>query len=102
MEVMLVVVGVFFAGLGTLAFAEWWESERQQVKRALRASQRTTVANAEEGQPVKILGVLKYRRKPLRAPLTRRRCALWWVEIYEQRGKHWKKILDEAKFKRFF
>lgn len=88
---------VLFALCGCgAAFAAWYFSEAQRVRRTLAAAPITTVAALREGEVVRVVGALRLGPRKLSAPLSGRTCALYFVRVREQRGKSSSEILRES------
>jgi hypothetical protein len=79
-------------------------SPTARARRALRAAERVPVAEAREGQLVKLIGRLRHdpAAQELRAPITGRRCAYFEATVEERKssGKnsHWSTIIKETDF----
>ena len=94
MIIMIVV------GLGGIAFAVWFFSKDQRIKRALKKAPRLTVSNYHGGTEAKLVGRVRLLNE-LASPLTGRPCAHYQVKVDEHRssGKssHWHNIIKEER-----
>ncbi|UJR86322.1 E3 ubiquitin ligase family protein [Sandaracinus amylolyticus] len=75
---------ILFAALGAVgaaALGAWWFSPYQQTLRAIRAAPLVRVADAPDGQLVRILGTLRAGTRTLDAPLSQLTCAAYRVEV---------------------
>lgn len=102
--VFLAVLGAgAVATLGAWAYRTYL-SKRGRLRRALRKAPTVTVTEAPDGQPAKLVGVLRYSdAQPLEAPLTRRRCACYQVTVQERGGNNnWRTVIDASDHLRSF
>ena len=98
MELVL-IAGVVSLALGAVG-SWWWLSDEQVVKRKIKSADVVRIAEAKEGDLIKIVGRLAFDEdvQPLEGPLTGRRCVGYHVEVLEKysRGKssQWHKIIS--------
>lgn len=87
------------AAVALIVFLGWWFSPHQKTLRAMRAVERCCIADAPEGATVRVTGTLREGPRLLRAPLSGRACAGYWVQVQSRRssGKssHWVDIISE-------
>jgi len=90
--------------IGAIALAFKYFSPTARARRALRAAARVSVAEARDGQLIKIVGRLRSdpAARRLAAPLTGRACAYHETVVEERRssGKssHWRTLIREVDF----
>ncbi|MCC7539612.1 MAG: hypothetical protein IT379_25545 [Deltaproteobacteria bacterium] len=87
--------------VAAIAFSRWYFSEKQQVKRALRAAPRVDVGKLGEGQLARVTGeVEEHEGNVLRAPISGRPCVAFdvTVEEYRSSGKSgsWHTVIHEG------
>lgn len=88
--------------LAALIF-KFFFSRSAVIKRRLRRSGRVPIKNFPDGGMAKIVGRLDYAGKPLKAPLTGRRCAQYVVEVEEQGDSgEWHRLTKEEDRRDFF
>jgi hypothetical protein len=89
MELVL-IAGVVSIALGAVGFW-WWLSDEQVAKRKIKSAAVVRIAEAKEGDLIKIVGRLAFDEdvQLLEGPLTGRRCVGYHVEVLEKhsRGK---------------
>jgi hypothetical protein len=101
MVFLFIVVAV---AVGGVMLAIWYFSPTARARRALRAAQRVPVAEALDGQLVKLVGLLRLdpAAQELTSPLTGRRCAYFEASVDQRKssGKssHWRTIIREQDF----
>lgn len=71
--------------LGSWRAWRWWRSDECKVKKLLRAARHVTIADAQEGALVKVVGKVRSAGKQLQAPATGAPCVIWKV-VVEQVG----------------
>lgn len=100
----VILVGVLAAGAG-IAFLTWWLSPYQRTLRALRAAPRVRIADAPDGQLVRIVGQLRAPEAALSAPLSGRACTHYEIVVEEhvKRGKSssWRTLFRESETRDF-
>jgi hypothetical protein len=82
--VTLLIVAVAFGTVGLL-YASWYRSDEQRVRRTLRGTSKSSIAELPEGKPGRIVG----RVAPgatIEAPLSGRRCVYFEVTVHEDPG----------------
>lgn len=88
-----------FGAAGAAGLAAWWFSPYQKTLRALRAAPRVRVADAQEGQLVRIVGTLRAHRETLVSPLAARTCAHFDVLVEERvksgKNSSWRTLFRE-------
>ncbi|MFO0552927.1 MAG: hypothetical protein U0271_31355 [Polyangiaceae bacterium] len=100
------VITILFVGaIFVVAIFVWYFSADQVKKRKLVAAPLRSLAELADGEVGKIRGEVKLLGKPLRGPLSRRKCAYWFVHVEEYRssGKsgYWATFLKEEKGRDF-
>jgi hypothetical protein len=89
--VLLPVVGV---GVGA-----WYFSDDATLRRMLKASRRHAIADLPESMPGRIVGTVVAAvagSDILEAPLSRRRCVYYRVEVEQRSGDRWRRVLFET------
>jgi len=93
-------VGLFLA----IAYAAWWNSADQRALRALASVPRRRLADAVDGETVRIVGRAGLL-SPLTAPLSGRPCAAWRVIVQERRSRgkssRWVTVVDDQETANF-
>jgi hypothetical protein len=84
--VVLLVLLALMAALGR------YYSQREIQRRALLAVPKTSVAEAPEGQWVRLVGRVQTGDRVLRAPLSQRTCVAFRVLVEEPQGRHSKPV----------
>lgn len=80
-----VILTIVFLALAGLGIAYWWFHADHVGKRRLKSVPRTPIAEAAEGQLVKVTGTLVVADQPgLEAPVTGRSCVGYVIEIKER------------------
>ncbi len=95
---------ILFAILGVailIFFLAFYFSDEAIIKRKLRNAQKSPIALCKENELVKIVGKVETIETPLVAPLSKRNCAYYHVEVEKKvssgKNSYWKKIIDEEK-----
>jgi len=91
MEVLLVVVPLLAFPLG---YAFWYWSDTARIQRALRGAPRVSIAEAPEGEVVRLQGRV-VAGETLEAPLTGRRCVYYFAIVEEESGGDWRERARE-------
>ena len=98
----LLLVGVCVGGVAFVAVLAYRAafSTRARGRRQLGRTSRTPVAQARPGEPVKVVGRVRFVGESLRAPMSGRRCACWHVRVQQAKqgaqGGSWDEVLDET------
>ena len=86
-------------GLGVLIYRVAF-SPRARGGRRLERTPHTPIAEAPMGEPIKIVGRVRFVGEPLRAPMSGRPCVCWHVRVQEARqgaqGGSWNVVIDEV------
>ncbi len=85
MDPIFGVVFAVFLLASSGAVASWWLSDEQVARRRLALEPDVPIASLRPGQRVKVTGRLVLEDR-LRAPLSRRDCAAWWLRVEEPQG----------------
>jgi hypothetical protein len=80
---MIALAALALVVVGAMAGAGWYFSEHQQRLRELEGVDVTRVADAKEGDVVRVVGVLRSAGHLLEAPLSHRSCAYYDVRVSE-------------------
>jgi len=98
MEVFIFIL--IAVAVGAIAFAAWYFSKEQRIKRALRKAPRLTVGDFAEGTEAKLVGAVRLLDE-FSSPLSGRACAQYHVKVEQLRstGKssHWRTIIEEER-----
>ena len=97
-----IIPALFVIGVGALIFVGVYFNTKNKILRKLKKARRKNIQNVRENEYVKIIGKAKYAGEPLIAPLSKRKCVYYDVKVKEQRGKHWKNIINDVQFQDFF
>jgi hypothetical protein len=85
------------AGVTTIALVAAMFSGRARLKRALRKTRRTAIAQFPRKGPAKIVGRVEYEEPPMTAPFSRRPCAAYEAVLEIQRpDASWDEIVHES------
>lgn len=91
---MLGVVVVVLA----VAVALWWFSADQVARRAMLQTPRSAIADAQDGQVVRVVGVVE-AEATVEAPISGRPCVAWRVKVEEKQrsnnGTRWDTVIDD-------
>jgi len=91
------VVAVLPSVVAIVAFASWWVSEEQRIRRALQRAPRVDIHEARAGDVVKIIGKVASAGAQLQAPLSGRACVLYDVLVLQRYGNNgWREIIRET------
>lgn len=98
---MELVVLICFLGAVPLGIATWYWSGPARIRRKLRSAPRVSIAEAPEGEVVRIDGRVT-EGEALEAPLTGRRC-VYYVAVVEEKGDagDWMELARESRGVRF-
>jgi hypothetical protein len=98
METLLLILALAAVPLG---IATWYGSGSARIRRALRGARRVSIAEAPEGEVVRIDGRVA-EGEALEAPLTGRRC-VYYVAVVEEKGDagDWMEVVRESGGVRF-
>lgn len=97
MDIIVITVVLTAVAIGTHICYERF-SLQGRLRRALRRTQRVSIAEAPDGELARIVGRLRFADlEPLSAPMTNRRCAYYEIEVEEQSGagnnRSWSTVL---------
>lgn len=96
-----VIVTLIIVAFAALIFLGFFFSKKAVVKRALRKTPYKRIHEFVNGEKGKVVGRIVYAGQTLQAPLSKRRCAAYHVEVQElqRRGKHssWVTIINDEK-----
>jgi hypothetical protein len=94
----LLVVGAVIVG--------WLSSAERRMRRELARYPLATIADAGEGDQVRLRGRVRLDGPPLAAPLTGRACAAWHVLVQERhssgRSSRWETVINEHEAADFY
>ena len=76
---ILLALAVF----AVIGFVSWWFSADEKARRAMRSVPVKAIADALEGEKVRIVGPATVEA-PLSAPLSGRACAAWRVVVEQK------------------
>jgi hypothetical protein len=79
-------LGLVAVAVGVMYFV-WRNSARQKKRREVDATTTMAIKQVPGGVVVKVAGRVEKHEKVLRAPLSRRRCVAWRVQVFGT-GKH--------------
>jgi hypothetical protein len=92
-------------GTGVVVYLTWYFSAYQSNLRAIRGASRVSVAGANAGEIVRVIGKLRSIGEPLSAPLTGRACSHFdlQVDVLVSTGKSssWRSLFREVGSKSF-
>jgi hypothetical protein len=98
----LIIPALFIIGVATLIFLGIYFSSKHKILRELKKIRRKAIHSVRENEYVKIIGKAKHAGEPLIAPLSKRKCVYYNVQVEEKRGKHWRNIINDVQFQDFF
>ncbi|MBK8254204.1 MAG: hypothetical protein IPK82_16245 [Polyangiaceae bacterium] len=97
---------VFLVFLAVFATYSYWFSEAAKFRRTIRAAQKMAIAQAVEGQLIRVSGTIQPLETVLTAPLSKKPCVFFetTVEEYKSSGKSgkWVEIIRETNACDFF
>jgi hypothetical protein len=98
MEILIITAILTAAFIGTHVCYQRF-SAGGRLRRALRRAPRVSVADAPDGEVVRIVGRVRFADlEPLSAPVSNRRCAYYEIEVEERSGvgrnQSWSKVLE--------
>jgi hypothetical protein len=97
-----IIPALFIIGVATLIFLGIYFSSKHKILRELKKIRRKEIHSVRENEYVKIIGKAKHAGNPLIAPLSKRKCVYYNVQVEEKRGKHWRNIINDVQFQDFF
>jgi hypothetical protein len=97
-----IIPALFVVGVATLIFLGIYFSSKHKILRELKKIRRKEIHSVRENEYVKIIGKAKHAGNPLIAPLSKRKCVYYNVQVEEKSGKHWRNIINDVQFQDFF
>ncbi|WP_298417327.1 hypothetical protein [uncultured Kordia sp.] len=97
-----IIPGLFILGVAVLIIVGIYFSDKYRILRQLKKVRRKRIQSVRENEYVKIVGKAKHAGAPLIAPLSKRECVYYKVEIEEKRGKSWRTMVNDVLFNDFF
>ena len=92
--------------IGTILFCVYYFSTKQIILRKLSKTRQKPVASLKANEFVKIHGKALHVQDPLIAPLSKRTCIFYTIQIEKKvstgKSSHWKTIVDEERIQDFF
>ncbi len=74
-------------------------SKKAKIKRKLKKAEFKNIGNFKEGEIAKIVGNVEFVDDPLIAPLSKRKCAYYYIHVEKKvssgKRSHWKTIIEE-------
>lgn len=87
--------------VGIVTLVRFFFSESAVTKRRLKRSPCFAIEEFPDGAAGKIVGVLRYVGKPLRAPLSRRSCSCYYVVVEESDDDSSTTLVEEKDYRDF-
>jgi hypothetical protein len=105
MEPHIIFIGASIVFVAIIVFVSVYFSKKATIKRKLKNAISKKITDFTSGQFAKVVGNVEFVDEPLKAPLSGRPCACYYllIEQHVSTGKssHWKKILEDEKSVKF-
>jgi hypothetical protein len=88
----LIIILIIFI---VVVFISYYFSKRAVIRRKLKTAEYKRISHFVNGETAKIIGKVEMVDPPLKAPLSGRRCAHYYIHIEEKSGKSWKTLIEE-------
>ncbi len=102
MEITVLIILV----IAIVAFCFYYFSGKQVILRKLSKTRHKSISSLKTNEFVKVHGKALHVQDPLIAPLTKRKCIFYTIEIEKRvstgKSSHWKTIVDDQKIQDFF
>lgn len=99
METLLPLIAL--CGVSGIVWVLGRPTVRVRTQRALRQARAIPIGGFPDGAISKVVGVVRYRGEPLRAPLSGRPCACYVVQVFEDDGLGGTLLLREVRMNDF-
>lgn len=97
----IIVIGI----IALVIFLTSYFSKKAIIKRKLKKSEHLRIADFSSGEVAKITGRVEPVDEPLKAPLSGRMCAYYYVHVEQKvssgKSSRWKTIIEEEKGSKF-
>ena len=102
MEITVLII----LAVATIAFCVYYFNGKQVILRKLAKTRHKSISSLKTNEFVKVHGKALHVQEPLIAPLSKRKCIFYTIEIEKRvstgKSSHWKTIIDDQKIQDFF
>jgi hypothetical protein len=98
----IVIMGICVLVIGTIVSVALYKSPKYTILRKVKKVRRQPINSVREGEYVKIIGNAKNINEPLLAPLSKRPCVFYEVEVEHIRSEDSETIIHDIQFQDFY
>jgi hypothetical protein len=98
----VIIMAICVIVIATFVLVALYKSPKHTILRALKKTRRKPIISVREGEYVKIVGNAKSEDAPLLAPLSKRPCVFYEVEVAQVTSEDSETIIHDIQFQDFY